>query len=94
MSVEQLKPYLQTWLNSNFWNTGHESGDLKFHLALKKVFDELGYYIAEEDYEEAITLLASELHPETQKEQIEKSADEYAAKANVISLYLIDIQNS
>ena len=94
MSVEQLKPYLQTWLNRKSWNTRHESDDLQFHHALKNIFDELGYNTAEEDYKEAITLLARELHPETLNDNILESADEYAAKAVVISLYLIDIQKS
>ena len=94
MSVEDLKPHLRAWLTSNSWNTGHESDELNFHRALTKVFEELGYYTAEEDFKEAVLLLVSELHPSTQCEQCEKSANDYASKASAISLYLNDMQKS
>ena len=78
----QLEKILyDNWLKVTTWHTGHPSDNKRFHLAIKKVYVEIGY-ITHEDILEGI------------KSNINSSVynDEYIAYARKVS-YILEYLN-
>jgi hypothetical protein len=76
------------------WHTGHPLDEARFHVALKRAFNDLGIAISGADFQESIAQLALELHPAWQDAHHSKLVDEFASKAECISSYLVDSQNA
>ena len=93
MSIDALKEQLRPWIQSDFWYTDHEHEDKRFYNALKRVFDQLGHHISENDFEDAMDQLACELHPDINKNRRSELISRYASKVLTISTYLSTVQN-
>lgn len=75
------------------WHTGHPLDEERFNIALKRTFQHLGNSISGADFEEAISQLALELHPEWPEEHRNNLVNEFATQAERISSYLTDSQS-
>ena len=93
MNIDLLKQCLRQWIQNSTWYTGHPLDDERFHRALHRVFSQPGECIFGDHFRQAISELTTELYPTWEKSFRDEHTEEFARKAECISIYLSDTRN-
>lgn len=91
MNINKLKEFLRPWMCIPTWDSSHPKDNERFHYALKRAFNELGYAIDADSFEIAMLELLNEIYPK--KEHIDRTEEvsRFVIRAEQISNYLYDI---
>lgn len=91
---ESIKNCLAPWLRVSTWDSLHPLDEKRFNIALAACFRVLGTSIAFDEFELAMTELLDEHHPTSSQASSSKRVHSWAIKAEVISSYLFDNEQS
>jgi len=94
MKIDKLKKLLDAWIRVKTWNTPHPLDNKRFHKALSNVFCDIGTAIDGESFEEALSGLVDQYHPDIDRQYKEELIHTFSLRAEYIANYLNDIENA
>ena len=87
----KLKAALGELMKIDTWNSGHPLDQRRFHKALKRAFDEVGFGVGAADFRAAMMDLARERKPRWPDKTIEEEIERFVVRADQIASYFNDI---
>jgi len=91
MNIENLKKALAPWMRLDTWHTNHPLDNKRFHKVLSRAFSEVGTAIDGDTFEEVISELANEYHPNYDPKFKEAMIRDFSLRAEHIAYYLNDM---
>ena len=90
MKLKQMKDILKHWIRIQSWTSTHHLDSERFHKSLKMIFDQNGFNLDINIFQETMHELIEELYPDYQETLKEELVLRFSLKAEEIASFLDD----